>query len=454
MKTNRFLLSLCTMLSCLYCAAQNPIEVQRFKQWGHEYLTVTNTWNGLFATAKDGELPPLLSVITEVMGESTKEMTVNKFQEIVHRNQEVSVKYLQKVNGQNVNKSCTFAPKTNYYLAEGVQTTAPLAKPSSVNISSDADVDFFDFCTYDFKVEGDDPLTDKAILEEISQVFDGRGMKRDKTDPDLLFTITKTLQQTTNSVYVPETRQVVNTGSTTSWQKNIITGKKYLATQQHNTVVTSGGYTHTNVSATFHLVLTIMDGKKLRQDPSSLPVVWKLDFNEFSSSAIDIMSTVSNGVSYWCMNYPFAQPMFSYGIETLGVVFRSPEDVRTGEVIDVLAGTDAWNRGLRPGCKILKAYERGYYFIFWCQNKKPYFVADSYKENNSYLTAVGFYVMLPIPIPMKAKNHPYDYLSYSNNLLKLGSRFLIRDESGRNFKIKAPFQKSVYNYEYIYGEKM
>lgn len=452
MKTNRFLLLLYAMLSFVYCVAQNPIEVQRFKQWGHEYLTVTNTWNGIFATPIDGEIPPLLSVITEVMGESTKGMTVEKFQETLHRNQQVPLKYLQKINGQIVNKSCTIAPKSNYYLAEGIETTAPLAKPSSINISSDGDIDFFNFCTYDFKVEGDDPLTDKAILEQISLVFDGRGMKRDTSNPDLLFTMSKMLQQTTNSVYVPETRQVVNTGSTTSLQRNIFTGKNYLATQQHNTVVKSGGYTHTNVSATFHLVLTIMDGKKLRQDPSSLPVVWKLDYNEFSSSAIDIMSTVSNGVSYWCLNYPFAQPKFSYSTKTVGVAFRSQEDVRTGEIIDVLQGTDAWNKGLRPGYKIKMAYTKGWYAIAGCTGKSKYFVADSYKETNIDVKVLWFYVPFFV-IPHNTTNHPYDYLTLSkrDGSVGFGMRYKVQDDFGGIFKIKkGPFKKSEYNYEYIY----
>lgn len=438
------------MLSYMYCVAQNLIEVQRFKQWGHDYLTVTNTWNGIYATAIDGELPPLLSVVTEIMGESTQNMSVNKFQEILHENQQVTIKYIHKENGRNINKVSTLTTKKDYFLAEGVETTAPL-KPNSINIFSDSDVDFFEYNTFDFKIDGDDPLTDKEILERISLVFEGRGMKRNTDNPDLVLSITKSLQQTTNSVYVPETKQVVNTGSTTSLQRNIFTGKNYVATQQHNTVVTSGGYTHTNVSATFHLVLTIMDGEKLRNDPTSLPVVWKLDYNEFSSSAIDLMGTINNGVSYWCMNYPFSQPKFSYSIKTVGVAFRSQEDVRTGEIIDVLPGTDAWNKGLRPGYKIEKAYTGGAYAVLWYQHKRPYFIADSYKNKNKSFVMLAYGVILPIPIPTTVTNHPYDYLTLpKSNIYGKSPNFLVRDDSGSKFKIKGPFKKSEYNYEYIY----
>ena len=42
------------------------------------------------------------------------------------------------------------------------------------------------------------------------------------------------------------------------------------------------------------------------------PMVWKLDYNVFSSSAIDIMDEAQNGISYWGLNYPFSEPKFSY----------------------------------------------------------------------------------------------------------------------------------------------
>lgn len=435
----------------MYCVAQNPIEVQRFKQWGHEYLTVTNTWNGLYATPVEGDFPSLLSVVTEIMGESTDGMSIEKFQELLHKDPQVTMKYIHKENGKNVEKSCTITPKKDYYLAGGIEVTTPSAKPSNINISSDNEVDFFDYCTYDYKIEGDDPLTDKEILERISLIFDGRGMKRDTSNPDLILTVSKSLQQTTNSVYVPESKQVVNTGSTTSLQRNIFTGKNYLATQQHNKVITSGGYTHTGVSATFHLVLTIMDGEKLRQTPSSLPVVWKLDYNEFSSSAIDLMATVSNGVSYWCLNYPFSQPKFSYSIKTVGVVFRNHEDIRTGEIIDVLPGTDAWNKGLRPGYKIEEGYYKGFYAMFWYQNKRRFFIADSYKDKKRSFFMVGYFVLIPIPIPFSVKNHPYDYiLKDTDNVWNTNPKFIVRNDFGKTFKIKGPFKKSEYDYEYIY----
>lgn len=366
---NGKLILLAGFLCCLtgLYAQEHSLEVRNLKKWGHQYLTVTNNWNGLFVTVAEGELPPLLSVITEINGTSTEGMSSLAFYRILDGNREVNLSYLQKENGKNVLKHSVLSIRKNYYIAGGVVKKSPLAKPNEINIASAPDVDFFDYCTVDFRVEGDDQLTDRNILDEVSEVFTFRGMKRSTDNPDLIISIQKSLEQSTNSVYVPETRQVVNTGSTTTLQRNIFTGKKYLATYQNNQVIKSGGYTHTGVSATFHLVLTIQDNVSKRDaqttsdggTQSALLTVWKLDYNVFSSKAIDIMDQARGGVSYWCLNYPFSEPMFSYSVNTLGIVFASPDHISSGEIVDVLEGTDAYKKGLRAGDSILKGYTGG-----------------------------------------------------------------------------------------------
>lgn len=270
-----------TAFSAVVNAQEHSIEVQRFDQWGHDYLTVTNTWNGFYLSAVNGEIPPVLAVVTEVNGESTKDMSVTQFYRIVDDSSKLSIKYLQKENGKNVSKESVLTVRQNYYLVGGVAKIEPLAKPDKINIASDPDIDYFDYCTFDFKVDGEDPLMDRQILEEISEVFVGRGMKRDKQNPDLIFMIRKSLQQVTNSTYVPKTKQVVNTGSTTTMQRSLFTGKNYLLTQQHSQVITSGGYTHTGVEATFHLEFTVLKNQQFNAETDVPPMVWKLDYNVF-----------------------------------------------------------------------------------------------------------------------------------------------------------------------------
>ena len=446
--------ALAVVILSLGAHAQNAIEVQRFQQWGREYLTVTNNWNGIFATVVKGELPSVLSVITEINGLSTTEMTPEDFYRQLTSKEQCMLAYQQKQNGVNTPKNCIITPRMNYYLAEGVETISPFEKPDNINISSDIDVDFFKYSTYDVSVTGSDPLTDKNILERLCQVFEGRGMKRNQETPDVYFTVAKSLQQSTNSVYVPKTSQVVNTGSTSSWQKNIFTGKQYLATQQHYTTVSSGGYTHTNVNATFHLIFTVFDGERVRRKENE-PVVWRLDYNEFSSNAIDLMESVNTGVAYWCMNYPFAQPMFSYSINTVGVAFSSPDDIITGQVIDVLPGTDAYEKGLRGGMTIERAYQHGAWTFVGAHNKRTYFKANSYKKKNGgfLIPILEGWIPIPLVFPLKTKNVPTEYLTKKRTRM-VSSRtpkqyFVVRDGDGSTFKIRAPFEKAQYNYEYI-----
>ena len=448
----RNLILLAGLLCCLtgLYAQDHKLEVRNLKKWGHQYLTVTNNWNGLLVTPIEGELPPLLAVITEINGKSTEGMSSLSFYKILDGSNEVSLSYLQKENGRNVPKHSVLSVRQNYYIAGGIVKNPPLAKPKEINIASAPDVDFFDYCTFDYRVEGDDQLTDRNILDEISEVFVSRGMKRETNNPDLIISIQKSLQQSTNSVYVPETKHVVNTGSTTTLQRNIFTGKKYLATYQNNQVITSGGYTHTGVSATFHLVLTIQRnvfGEGSAE--SALPTVWKLDYNVFSSKAIDIMDQARGGVSYWCLNYPFAEPMFSYDVKTLGIVFASPFHVSSGEIVDVLEGTDAYKKGLMAGDKITSGYIGGYITLVFNRARLCFFKPNSSKKMH---WSCGFVYFIPYPFPCKDRGYNNDIAYLTNDYAGGGIKqhYKILHSDGTKDNIRGPFKLAEYDYEYMY----
>ncbi len=387
-----------------------------------------------------------MSVVTSVNGNSTKEMTDNEFYNECSKNENVELTYLQKINGKNVEKKVSLTKKPEYYIPGGLTKTLPMEKPSTVNMAADTDFDFFDFNTFDFKVEGDDKLMDRSILEALGEVFKRRGLKRDKENPDLIFTVKKSLQQTTNSVYVPETQQVVNTGYTSAVKKNVFTGKNYVSTTAHNKVVRSGGYTHTGVSATFHLEFTILKNDSVQAE-DELPVVWKLDYNKFSSSAIDVLGETKDDVSYWCSQYPFGKPMFSYQMSTTGVFFESEDAYWNGEVLDVLPGTDAYNKGLRGGDKILKAYEPLLTTLVCTFAKSSYFKAGYQKR---LWSSFWFYC---VPIPYARKNSYLkgkDYLTLHKPIFMPKAYFKVLQGDGEKRKMRAPFDVSRYYYEYIY----
>ena len=104
-----------TAFSAVVNAQEHSIEVQRFSQWGHDYLTVTNTWNGFYLSAVNGEIPPTLAVVTEINGESTKDMSVTQFYRIVDGSSKLSIKYLQKENGKNLSNP-TFTLYSLFFL--------------------------------------------------------------------------------------------------------------------------------------------------------------------------------------------------------------------------------------------------------------------------------------------------------------------------------------------------
>ena len=450
MKEKRFLSCVMLSLFAMVVLATNPLEVKRFKQWGHEYLTVSNNWNGLFAEVESGELPPVMALITAINGQSTKSMSVEAFDKIMSKEKHFIVDYIEKDEGVNKEKTVVF--KSNKGYLAGMEKVAPDAKPATVNINSDSDIDFFDYNTYDFIIEGNDKLTDKEIYENLAIAFENRGLKRSTENPDLIFKVEKTFNQHSNSTYVPETRQIVNAGSTTtSWRDK--KGNIHFNTYQNNRVVSSGGYTQTTNSTAMYLLFVAYDGKKYREDPSSTPIVWKLDYNGFFGSFVDMMSIVKTEVLYWCSSYPFGEHLFSHSLKSYGVFFDSKEAQPSGEISKVLEGSDAYNKGLRDGDKIMKIYKGGLYMIFWWQGRRTYFEADSFDEEKTAWWMPAFYIPLPIPFPSKVTQHPYDYLGsdISSCLNQKPFHYKVRGANGQTKKIRARgFQKSGYSYEYIY----
>ena len=445
------LLALCTL--CTTAMAENAIEAKRFKQWGRQYLTLTNNWDGLLCTTVSGELPPVLSLITSINGQSTDDMSAETFSKIVSQSSDITLEYIEKDNGVNHNKKCVLSTKKNYFIESGLNKTPTANTPNTISLSSDSEIDFFNYNTFDFSIGEDDKLTDKDIAEALSKVFESRGLKRTSDNPDLIFKFSKRYNQNSNSTYVPEQRQVVNTGANTyTWKDR--KGNVHANTVVNNSVVTSGGYTKTTNTSELHLLLQAYDGNKLRENPQSNPLVWQLDFNDFYQYFTNMLALVKNNVSYWARCYPFNKQMYSYSVSTRGIVFKNQEDMRTGEIVDVLEGTDAYEKGLRAGQKIMKVYKGGSYLIFWLSSKTTYFKADSYKEKNKAWTMAAFYIPIPIPFPRSVTNHPYDYLTPglgNNNINGAQLHYIVKSPDGSEFDIRTDgFKNSFYNYEYIY----
>ena len=166
-----------------------------------------------------------------------------------------------------------------------------------------------------------------------------------------------------------------------------------------------------------------------------------------------MMNVMRTNVSYWCNCYPFAEQKFSYSVQSHGVFFNSYEDQTTGEIVDVLKGSDAYNKGLRAGDKIMRIYKGKIYGIFWWQGRSTYFKADSYKEKSKSWVMPACYIPIPIPFRRSVTLHMYDYLDDigRKNANPAPLHYVILDSSGQKTEIRSNgFELSTYNYEYIY----
>lgn len=81
---------------------------------------------------------------------------------------------------------------------------------------------------------------------------------------------------------------------------------------------------------------------------------------------------------------------------------------------------------------------------------REYLTVTNYAEKNKGVKIIWFYVPI-FAFPHKTTNHPYDYLTLNKrDGSGMGMRYKVLDEHGKQFKIKDPFEKSEYEYEYIY----
>lgn len=219
---------------------KHVIDVEAYDDWGKGYLTVIDnhcvTIDGIrhltafepvldeATTPRDPEtgelilqdeaIPDFGSVIYEVNGQSTLGMTPEQFYQItdtaiyfslqyetVDRNIVTYTfeRYTELVNIMyNFNIKIWMKEDDEYEagLRQFMLVTNPhFARKyyryedegNIFNEVSDETFDFHDVRTYDYQITGDDPLTDKKILDEIGKP----DMVRDTENPDILFTIQK-----------------------------------------------------------------------------------------------------------------------------------------------------------------------------------------------------------------------------------------------------------------------
>ncbi len=163
-------------------------------------------------------------------------------------------------------------------------------------IRMDKDVAWRTFKTYDYYFSSDDVLADKELFETICKTLDENGLHRDQDNPDVVFTLIKDANQSIDYTYVPETREQVQTGSTST----PIYGYKgaYLGSVTKNKyeTVTSGGYTQKTASTQAYLEVNFMETKRLGE--KTLPLIWQLKYTYHEQSEANIDKLYESAVTW------------------------------------------------------------------------------------------------------------------------------------------------------------
>lgn len=376
-----------------YSDDQLPVVVRNLQEWSWEYPTVVNNWNGLFVTNVTGELPQMMSVITSINGKSTKGMSAESFNDLLMQNGQAILEYSQKEKGSDVKRTCTIQYPISFYWAEGMNMTYPEALPDYIKLANDKSVEFSKYNTFSFDESKSNLGIDmKRLIEAVTKVFTHKGLALVENNGDITMSFKKSKDQ------------------------------------YNGTCIT----------------LNLFDAKS-NQNKS----VWSMTINDLSENLTNDLTSVIRNISTYCINYPFETPVFCKSVETLGIAFESKESVGTGRVVNVLKGTDAYEKGLRGGDVITKAYHGASYNGSWYNSRKYWF--KNTKRDQAKNWGIDFlYGIIPIwPHYKKNESEHYLVMSYVGGSNFSKNHFQVKKQAGSKVKMNAPFSSHTYSFSYI-----
>lgn len=392
-----FLLFAYTVCAKSYDASQLPIVVRNIPEWSNEYPTVINNWKGLMVKSYNGELPPLLAVVITINGKDTKGMDENTFNTLLMAQGRSTIEYLVKDKGQNIKKQCEIKYHPSIYWAEGITMDNPTPFTEDIVIKNIKNASVFNFNTFAFNLGNVEDVDESAVLEAASKALQKVGFAKseDTNNADKILSLSKGRDE-------------------------------------------NNGY---------KITFNIIDGKKLKDGIER--VLWTLDVCDLTSNIKSHESAVKTALYKYCTNFPFDLPVYSTKITTLGIAFESKEAIPTGNILDVLPGTDAYNKGLRGGNAILGAYA-GYTCanLLYTKTRRYYFKPNHNERQKNW--GVDLLLILPI-IPQFTYNNAYHYLSDSKWRGGVDSKkhFKVRNSYGQKTTMDAPFEESTINLKYI-----
>lgn len=363
--------------------AEHALMVHRLSYWAPEYLTVTNNWNNMFFSNAPSTLKSL-SVITEVDGQSTKDMEPEDFYKIIDNANSFSITYMSKIRGENRSYTHQLVPKKgklffvdysskedrydwSYYSDERwffdymitkKGTRVGLTPKESTTLMSDQNTDFFPFCSFAYMVSGDDYMIDLGLVQSFSKELERKGLKYNSDNPDIYLYLTKDSRTSIETIYVPNIVSTTHSTSNTIGHLHIYYGN-YSAWGSGSTRTTNisttntqdVGHTKTIVDADLYLQLSILDAKKMSQP--NPPVVWQMIHNhhfEKETNALEWAKRLHVAV----FSYPLSKHNIGRRVFTWGLFFQDYLS-KSGLICDVADGGWADKNGIHQGSTFKKA---------------------------------------------------------------------------------------------------
>lgn len=379
--------------------AEHSLVVHRLSYWAPDYLTVTNNWNNMYFPQAPSTLKSL-SVITEINGQSTKDMEPEDFYAIIDRVTSFDITYMTKIRGENKTYSCQLCPKkgkllygnnsgvtyhgSNGYISsqwpensdenwfytykdeekyidntwygnwEKTRKIGP-TPIESTTIMADQYADLFQFNTFDYIVAGDDYMTDLGLVQNYAKELEKKGLKYNPEKPDIYLYITKDSRSSIESIYVPNLISTTRSSSSTGGNIHIYYGNyNTWGNSSSNTTGISTtnthdlGHTKAFVDADLFLQFAILDAK--RMDKPNPPVVWQLIHKRHFTDQTNIIEWAKK-LHIALYSYPTPIKEIGRQIETWGILFQDKLS-KSGKICDV--AENSWASQYKLSGKVLK----------------------------------------------------------------------------------------------------
>lgn len=352
--------------------AEHALMVHRLSYWAPDYLTITNNWNNLFFSQSPSTLKTL-SVITEINGQSTKDMEAEYFYKIIDNASSFTITYMSKIRGENktytqqLNKKrgklLFYNPVYQYYHKGIAQPNENQKRIDNTSLFSNHYVDLFNYCTFDFLVYGEDYSTDRLILSKYAKYLEDKGLKYNADNPDVYLYLTKDINSSIESIYVPNIISTTHSSSSTHGRVHFYYGNPMGwggGSSSTNSVSTTNtrdvGETKTLVDADIYVQFSILDAKKMSGETA--PIVWQLIHSNHYTKEVNLMDEISKAQEeIYC--YPFTIKKIGRNIYTLGAFFENYTSI-SGEICDIAEGGWAEQQGIKPGSLLKKVKGHGY----------------------------------------------------------------------------------------------